>query len=165
MSGHHPETLYTLQKIEGEERVPAGLHLVRIESRAWPNPMIELHQPLPSRELDRLCNDHFNQERDKMELPAERSDRYDLVRMRGSLLEHEEIRDGDYLILEYAEPEDGELVYCLTPDADEEFPTFREYRDGDPPVVAMTNPRLATSERPASEVEIVGRVVGVIRHY
>ena len=77
---------------------------------------------------------------------------------------NEQIRDGDYVVVEKRQTaRDGETVVALVDDADATLKRF--FHDGDTIRLEPANPAVRTIRRRPDQVKIQGVVVGVIRKY
>ncbi|HDL64005.1 MAG TPA: transcriptional repressor LexA [Proteobacteria bacterium] len=88
-----------------------------------------------------------------------------LLRVKGESMTGAHIRDGDYLLIRpQAVAENGEIVVAL---AGDEVTTKRFYRHRDRIELRPENPAFDTIvyRRGDEEVEIIGKVVGVLRKY
>ena len=86
------------------------------------------------------------------------------LQVRGDSMIDEQIRDGDYVIVEKRETaENGETVVALVRSAETTLKKF--YREGRMVRLQPANPSLAPIRVPAGEVAIQGVVIGVIRKF
>ncbi|MDZ7780137.1 MAG: transcriptional repressor LexA [Gemmatimonadota bacterium] len=93
-----------------------------------------------------------------------RKDNY-VLRVEGNSMIEEQIRDGDYIVVQSQETaEDGQMVVALL---DGEAATVKKlYREGDSRIrLQPANPTMAPIIADARDVRIQGVVVGVIRKY
>lgn len=87
-----------------------------------------------------------------------------VLRVRGDSMIDEQIRDGDYVVVESrSEARDGEVVVALVRGREATLKTLQ--RKGDRVRLVPANRELSTLEVPASEVEIRGVVRGLVRLY
>jgi repressor LexA len=87
-----------------------------------------------------------------------------VLRVRGDSMIDEQIRDGDYVVVESrAEARDGETVVALI--RGEEATLKKLYRRGAKVRLVPANASLAPIEVPAREVRIRGVVRGLLRRY
>ena len=87
-----------------------------------------------------------------------------VLRVRGDSMIEEQIRDGDYVVLERRnEARNGETVVALVEGSDATLKKF--YRHGAKVVLEPANQALRPIEVPASNVEIQGVVCGLLRQY
>jgi len=87
-----------------------------------------------------------------------------VLRVRGDSMIDEQIRDGDFVIIEDREAAaQGETVVALIDGS--EATLKRLYRDGPRLRLEPANPRMAPMTFPAERVRIQGVAVGVIRKY
>jgi repressor LexA len=87
-----------------------------------------------------------------------------VLRVRGDSMIDEQIRDGDFVVIEDREPRArGETVVALV---DENEATLKRlYRDGPTVRLEPANPRMEPMVFPADRVRVQGVAVGVIRKY
>jgi repressor LexA len=86
------------------------------------------------------------------------------LQVRGESMIDEQIRDGDYVIVERRDTaENGETVVALVKGGDTTLKKF--YREGRMVRLQPANPTLAPMIFPARDVEIQGVVIGVIRKF
>lgn len=87
-----------------------------------------------------------------------------VLRVRGDSMIDEQIRDGDYVVVDGREvAENGEMVIALV---NGEATTVKKfYRDGGRIRLMPANPAMAPQYYPEDQVTIRGIVVGVIRRY
>jgi repressor LexA len=87
-----------------------------------------------------------------------------VLRVRGNSMIEEQIRDGDYVVVEGGpEARDGETVVALIRGEDATLKKF--YRQGSRVRLQPANPEMRPIEVPAAEVEIRGVVRGLLRQY
>jgi repressor LexA len=87
-----------------------------------------------------------------------------VLRVQGESMIDEQIRDGDYVVVEgRSEARDGETVVALVRGQDATLKTF--FRKGSKVRLVPANPRVKPLEIPAREVEIRGVVRGLLRRY
>jgi len=87
-----------------------------------------------------------------------------VLRVRGDSMIEEQIRDGDYVVVERRkEARNGETVVALVGGSDATLKKF--YRRGAKVVLEPANQALRPIEVPASEVEIQGVVRGLVRQF
>ena len=92
-----------------------------------------------------------------------RRDTY-VLRVRGNSMIDEQIRDGDFVIVEDRKTADnGEMVIALLGGVDATLKTF--YREHDTVRLQPANPTMQPIVVPADNVQIQGVVVGVMRKY
>ena len=104
---------------------------------------------------------------ERIALPADmvrrRSDTF-VLRVRGDSMIDEQIRDGDYVVVERrTEARNGETVVALVGGSDATLKRF--FRRGAKVVLEPANQALRPLEVPASQVEIQGVVRGLLRRY
>ncbi len=93
-----------------------------------------------------------------------RPERSFVLRVRGDSMIDDQIRDGDYVVVEsQAEARDGETVVALV--RGEEATLKRLERRGRRVRLVPANPSLKPLELPASQVEVRGVVRGLLRRY
>lgn len=86
------------------------------------------------------------------------------LRVRGDSMIDEQIRDGDYLIVESRETaENGQTVVALVDGSDATVKRF--YREANQVRLEPANPAYQPIIKPAERVHIQGIVIGVIRKY
>jgi repressor LexA len=86
------------------------------------------------------------------------------LRVRGDSMIDEQIRDGDYLIVESRETaENGQTVVALVDGSDATVKRF--YRESSQIRLEPANPAYQPIIKPAEQVHIQGIVIGVIRKY
>jgi len=87
-----------------------------------------------------------------------------VLRVRGDSMIDEQIRDGDYVVVESRpEARDGEVVVALVGGREATLKRYR--RKGDRVQLIPANPSLRPIEVPAADVQIRGVVRGLVRHY
>jgi repressor LexA len=87
-----------------------------------------------------------------------------VLRVRGDSMIDEQIRDGDFVIVEDRQTADnGEMVIALLRGADATLKKF--YREHDTIRLQPANPTMQPILVPADTVQIQGVVVGVMRKY
>jgi repressor LexA len=87
-----------------------------------------------------------------------------VLRVQGDSMIDEQIRDGDYVVIERRDvADDGETVVALIDGS--EATLKRLYRDSSMIRLEPANPKMAPIVIPADKVRIQGVVVGVIRKY
>jgi repressor LexA len=87
-----------------------------------------------------------------------------VLRVRGDSMIDEQIRDGDYVVVESrAEARDGETVVALI--RGEEATLKKLYRRGSRVRLVPANANLSPLEVPARDVRIRGVVRGLLRRY
>lgn len=87
-----------------------------------------------------------------------------VLRVRGDSMIDEQIRDGDFVVVESRpDARDGEVVVALVGGREATLKRFR--RRGDKVQLIPANPALRPIEVPASEVQIRGVVRGLVRQY
>ena len=92
-----------------------------------------------------------------------RKDTY-VLRVRGDSMIDEQIRDGDYVIVEDRHTADnGEMVIAMLDGADVTLKKL--YREGPRVRLQPANPALQPIVAPADQVQVRGVVVGVLRKY
>ena len=92
-----------------------------------------------------------------------RRDSY-VLRVRGDSMIDEQIRDGDFVIVEDRKTADnGEMVIALVGGTDVTLKTF--YREGERVRLQPANPAMQPIVLDASHVQIQGVVIGVMRRY
>ena len=107
------------------------------------------------------------EERDRIEVPRElvpkRAPSF-VLRVQGESMIDEQIRDGDYVVVESRpEARDGETVVALI--RGQEATLKRLYRRGSRVQLVPANPDMKPIELPARDVEIRGVVRGLLRRY
>jgi repressor LexA len=97
------------------------------------------------------------------DLVGERGESY-VLRVRGESMIEEQIRDGDYVVVESrSEARDGETVVALVRGTEATLKKF--YLRGDMVCLKPANSTMEPIHLPAKDVEIQGVVKGLIRHY
>ncbi|MEX2472160.1 MAG: transcriptional repressor LexA, partial [Gemmatimonadota bacterium] len=92
-----------------------------------------------------------------------RKDNY-VLRVEGNSMIEEQIRDGDYIVVQAQEnAEDGQMVVALV--GGDSATVKKLYREGNRIRLQPANPTMVPIVVDASEVRIQGVVVGVIRKY
>ena len=87
-----------------------------------------------------------------------------VLRVRGDSMIDEQIRDGDYVVVERrAEARDGETVVALVEGRDATLKKL--YHRGAAVRLQPANPEMAPIELPARDVEVQGVVRGLLRRY
>lgn len=87
-----------------------------------------------------------------------------VLRVQGDSMIDEQIRDGDYVVIERRDvADDGETVVALIDGSDATLK--RLYRDSSMIRLEPANPRMSPIVIPAEKVRVQGVVVGVIRKY
>jgi repressor LexA len=87
-----------------------------------------------------------------------------VLRVRGDSMIDEQIRDGDYVVIESRpEARDGEVVVALVRGREATLKRLR--RKGDRVLLVPANPSLRPIDLPAADVQIRGVVRGLLRHY
>jgi len=87
-----------------------------------------------------------------------------VLRVQGDSMVDEQIRDGDFVIVEERQTaRDGETVVALIDDSEATLKRF--YREGENIRLQPANPRMGPIYVPASRVRIQGVVAGVIRKH
>ena len=87
-----------------------------------------------------------------------------MLRVKGDSMIEEHIRDGDYLIIEERkEAHNGETVVAMIRGEEATVKTFEQ--KGNTITLKPANPAYKPQKYKADEVEIVGRVIGVLRRY
>jgi repressor LexA len=93
-----------------------------------------------------------------------RPDETYVLRVQGDSMINEQIRDGDFVIVEKRDTaNNGETVVALVDENDATLKRF--FRDGERIRLEPANPAVPTIERPADRVRVQGVVIGVIRKY
>ncbi len=107
------------------------------------------------------------EERDRIEVPRElvpKNVPSFVLRVQGESMIDEQIRDGDYVVVESRpEARDGETVVALI--RGQEATLKRLYRRGSRVRLVPANPDMKPIELPARDVEIRGVVRGLLRRY
>jgi repressor LexA len=103
----------------------------------------------------------------RLDVPAElvrRPEQSYVLRVRGDSMIEEQIRDGDYVVVETgSEARDGETVVALL--RGEEATLKKLRRRGRTVQLLPANPDIAVIEAPASQVQIRGVVRALVRRY
>ena len=87
-----------------------------------------------------------------------------VLRVQGDSMIDEQIRDGDFVVVERRETAiNGETVVALVDDSDATLKQF--FHDGDHIRLEPANPAVPTIRRRADQVRVQGVVIGVIRQY
>ncbi len=87
-----------------------------------------------------------------------------VLRVNGDSMINEQIRDGDYVVVERRQKaSDGETVVALVGEDDATLKRF--FHDGDTIRLEPANPDVDTIRCPADRVQVQGVVIGVIRKY
>lgn len=87
-----------------------------------------------------------------------------VLRVRGDSMIGEQIRDGDFVVVEAgSEPRNGDTVVAVLRGEEATLKTFQ--RRADTVRLLPANPMLRPIEAPAAEVEVRGVVRGLLRHY
>ncbi len=87
-----------------------------------------------------------------------------VLEVRGDSMIDEQIRDGDYVVVERrSRVRDGEVVVALIDQEEATLKSFR--RDGARVVLEPANPEMKPIDLPADRVRIQGVVVGLLRRY
>jgi repressor LexA len=87
-----------------------------------------------------------------------------VLEVRGDSMQDEHILDGDYVLVEKAATaRDGEIVVALCSGADATLKRF--YKEGDRIRLQPSNAAMPPIILPAQDVQIQGRVIGVMRKY
>ena len=95
---------------------------------------------------------------------AGRAERSFVLQVRGDSMIDEQIRDGDFVVVEQrAEPRDGDTVVAVI--RGEEATLKKLQRRGSRVRLVPANARMKPIEVPASEVEVRGVVRGLLRRY
>ncbi len=104
---------------------------------------------------------------ERIALPPEmvrRRDETFVLRVRGDSMIEEQIRDGDYVVVERRkEARNGETVVALVGGSEATLKKF--YRRGSKVVLEPANQALRPIEVPAAQVELQGVVRGLLRQY
>jgi len=104
--------------------------------------------------------------RETISVPEDMFGRYPtfVLRVKGNSMINEQIRDGDYVLVEDRQmAENGETVIALL--RNEEVTLKRFYREGRTIRLQPANPEMEPLILPAEEVTIQGVVIGVLRKY
>lgn len=87
-----------------------------------------------------------------------------VLQVRGESMQDEHIVDGDYVLVEKTNTaRDGEIVVALV--SKSETTLKRVYQEGETIRLQPSNPAMRPILVPAAEVEVQGRVIGVLRKY
>jgi repressor LexA len=87
-----------------------------------------------------------------------------VLQVRGDSMQDEAILDGDYVLVEKIQTaRNGEIVVALVGGADATLK--RIYREGDSTRLQPSNATMPPIIVPASQVQVQGRVIGVLRKY
>jgi repressor LexA len=87
-----------------------------------------------------------------------------VLEVKGESMQEEHIVDGDYVLVEKTRvAHNGDIVVALVAGSDATLKRF--YREGDHIRLQPSNVTMAPIIKPASMVEIQGRVIGVLRKY
>lgn len=87
-----------------------------------------------------------------------------VLEVKGESMQDEHIVDGDYVLVEKTRvAHNGDIVVALVAGSDATLKRF--YREGDNIRLQPSNAAMAPIIKPASTVEIQGRVIGVLRKY
>lgn len=87
-----------------------------------------------------------------------------VLEVRGESMQDEHIVDGDYVLVEKSKiAHNGDIVVALVEGSDATLKRF--YREGDKIRLQPSNARMKPIIVPAAEVEVQGRVIGVLRKY
>ncbi len=87
-----------------------------------------------------------------------------VLEVRGESMQDEHIVDGDYVLVEKSKiAHNGDIVVALVENADATLKRF--YREGDNIRLQPSNARMKPIIVPARDVQIQGRVIGVLRKY
>ena len=87
-----------------------------------------------------------------------------VLEVKGESMQDEHIVDGDYVLVEKTRvAHNGDIVVALVAGSDATLKRF--YREGDHIRLQPSNVTMAPIIKPASMVEIQGRVIGVLRKY
>jgi repressor LexA len=87
-----------------------------------------------------------------------------VLEVRGDSMQDEHIVNGDYVLIERAErANDGEIVVALVKGSDATLK--RIYREGEQIRLQPSNATMAPIMVPAQDVQVQGRVIGVLRKY
>jgi repressor LexA len=97
------------------------------------------------------------------DLVRDRRNHHYALRVQGDSMIDEQIRDGDFVIVEKRDAADGETVVALLDNAQATLKRF--FRDGDRVRLEPANPAIRPLVVPAERVAIQGVAVGVIRKY
>ena len=87
-----------------------------------------------------------------------------VLEVRGESMQDEHILDGDYVLVEKSKiAHNGDIVVALVQGSDATLKRF--YREGDKIRLQPSNAKMKPIIVPAANVEIQGRVIGVLRKY
>jgi repressor LexA len=87
-----------------------------------------------------------------------------VLEVRGDSMQDEAILDGDYVLVEKSKTaHNGDIVVALVQGSDATLKRF--YREGDNIRLQPSNVSMQPIIKPASAVEVQGRVIGVLRKY
>lgn len=87
-----------------------------------------------------------------------------VLEVRGESMQDEHIVDGDYVLVEKSKiAHNGDIVVALVEGSDATLKRF--YREGDKIRLQPSNSRMKPIVVPAANVEVQGRVIGVLRKY
>jgi repressor LexA len=87
-----------------------------------------------------------------------------VLEVRGESMQDEHILDGDYVLVEKTKiAHNGDIVVALVDGSDATLKRF--YREGDKVRLQPSNARMKPIMVPAADVEVQGRVIGVLRKY
>jgi repressor LexA len=87
-----------------------------------------------------------------------------VLEVRGESMQDEHILDGDYVLVEKTKiAHNGDIVVALVEGSDATLKRF--YREGDKVRLQPSNARMKPIMVPAADVEVQGRVIGVLRKY
>jgi repressor LexA len=87
-----------------------------------------------------------------------------VLEVRGESMQDEHILDGDYVLVEKTkQAHNGDIVVALVESSDATLKRF--YREGDKIRLQPSNVKMKPIIVPAADVEIQGRVIGVLRKY
>jgi repressor LexA len=87
-----------------------------------------------------------------------------VLEVRGESMQDEHILDGDYVLVEKTKvAHNGDIVVALVEGADATLKRF--YREGDKIRLQPSNARMKAIIVPAADVQLQGRVIGVLRKY
>src|SRR5438094_4669059 len=87
-----------------------------------------------------------------------------VLQVRGESMQDEHILDGDYALVEKTKiAHNGDIVVALVEETDATLKRF--YREGDKIRLQPSNAKMKPIIVPAANVEIQGRVIGVLRKY
>src|SRR5213079_2046151 len=87
-----------------------------------------------------------------------------VLEVRGESMQHEDILDADYVLVEKTKTaHNGDIVVALVEETDATLKRF--YREGNKIRLQPSNARMKTIVVTAVDVEIQGRVIGVLRKY